>query len=126
MLPDGLGCTAERVFRVDSGQEHLHYITDICTDALYILDPCVGGGVGVDSAGPNGGGGGMQDEAGLEEMINLANSQMDELPVATATKSSSPPVAAEEGAAAAHHKGASLLMPSRVKRFALYLDDDDD
>ncbi len=33
------GCTAERVFRVDSGQEHLHYITDISTDCLYILDP---------------------------------------------------------------------------------------
>lgn len=32
-------CTAERVFRVDSGQEHLHYITDISTDDLYILDP---------------------------------------------------------------------------------------
>jgi hypothetical protein len=33
------GCTAERVFRVDSGQEHLHYITDISNDCLYILDP---------------------------------------------------------------------------------------
>ena len=36
------GCTAERVFRVDSGQEHLHYITDISTDCLYILDPVSG------------------------------------------------------------------------------------
>lgn len=35
------GCTAERVFRVDSGQEHLHYITDISSDDLYILDPAM-------------------------------------------------------------------------------------
>lgn len=39
MIFTRLGCTAERVFRVDSGQEHLHYITDISTDCLYILDP---------------------------------------------------------------------------------------
>ncbi|XP_055681925.1 uncharacterized protein LOC129789281 isoform X2 [Lutzomyia longipalpis] len=31
-------CTAERFFRVDRAQEHLHYITDIANDALYILD----------------------------------------------------------------------------------------
>lgn len=36
------GCTAERVFRVDSGQEHLHYITDISSDCLYVLDPTSG------------------------------------------------------------------------------------
>lgn len=28
-----------RFFRVDQGQEHLHYITDISSEDLYILDP---------------------------------------------------------------------------------------
>jgi len=32
-------CTAERFFRVDRAQEHLHYVVDICTDDLYLLDP---------------------------------------------------------------------------------------
>ncbi|XP_069978351.1 diacylglycerol kinase zeta isoform X3 [Penaeus vannamei] len=42
-------CTAERFFRIDRAQEHLHYVTDICTEDLYVLDPeltdptCVGG-----------------------------------------------------------------------------------
>ncbi|XP_054261005.1 eye-specific diacylglycerol kinase-like isoform X3 [Macrosteles quadrilineatus] len=31
-------CTAERFFRVDRAQEHLHYLTDIANDALYVLD----------------------------------------------------------------------------------------
>lgn len=31
-------CTAERFFRVDRAQEHLHYVVDICNDDLYILD----------------------------------------------------------------------------------------
>ncbi|XP_059617660.1 eye-specific diacylglycerol kinase [Phlebotomus argentipes] len=31
-------CTAERFFRVDRAQEHLHYLTDIANEALYILD----------------------------------------------------------------------------------------
>lgn len=31
-------CTAERFFRVDRAQEHLHYLTDISTEALYVLD----------------------------------------------------------------------------------------
>jgi len=31
--------TAVRFFRVDQGQEHLHYITDISSEDLYILDP---------------------------------------------------------------------------------------
>ena len=31
-------CTAERYFRVDRAQEHLHYLTDIASDALYVLD----------------------------------------------------------------------------------------
>ncbi|CAH0558914.1 unnamed protein product [Brassicogethes aeneus] len=30
--------TAERFFRVDKAQENLHYITDICSDDLYILE----------------------------------------------------------------------------------------
>ncbi|XP_070538352.1 diacylglycerol kinase zeta-like isoform X4 [Ptychodera flava] len=31
--------TADRFFRVDRSQEHLHYITDISSDDLYVLDP---------------------------------------------------------------------------------------
>lgn len=31
-------CTAERFFRVDRAQEHLHYLTDIANETLYILD----------------------------------------------------------------------------------------
>ncbi|ELT95564.1 hypothetical protein CAPTEDRAFT_165134 [Capitella teleta] len=31
--------TAERFFRIDRGQEHLHYVTDISSEDLYILDP---------------------------------------------------------------------------------------
>ncbi|GAB0095419.1 Ankyrin repeat-containing domain [Sergentomyia squamirostris] len=31
-------CTAERFFRVDRAQEHLHYLTDIANEALFILD----------------------------------------------------------------------------------------
>ncbi|XP_039294831.1 LOW QUALITY PROTEIN: eye-specific diacylglycerol kinase-like [Nilaparvata lugens] len=31
-------CTAERFFRVDRAQEHLHYLTDIANEMLYILD----------------------------------------------------------------------------------------
>lgn len=31
-------CTAERFFRVDRAQEHLHYLTDIANESLYILD----------------------------------------------------------------------------------------
>ncbi|XP_063233449.1 eye-specific diacylglycerol kinase isoform X2 [Bacillus rossius redtenbacheri] len=31
-------CTAERFFRVDRAQEHLHYVMDIGTDHLYVLD----------------------------------------------------------------------------------------
>ncbi|KAI9559723.1 hypothetical protein GHT06_013728 [Daphnia sinensis] len=72
-------CTAERVFRVDSGQEHLHYITDISTDCLYILDPVSSAdteSLGLES-GPNGAGN-LLDEAGLEDMVNLANSQLQQ------------------------------------------------
>ncbi|XP_059353588.1 eye-specific diacylglycerol kinase-like isoform X2 [Daphnia carinata] len=72
-------CTAERVFRVDSGQEHLHYITDISTDCLYILDPVSAAdteSLGLES-GPNGASN-LLDEAGLEDMVNLANSQLQQ------------------------------------------------
>lgn len=31
--------TAERFFRIDRSQENLHYITDISSEDLYILDP---------------------------------------------------------------------------------------
>ncbi|XP_011876723.1 PREDICTED: eye-specific diacylglycerol kinase isoform X2 [Vollenhovia emeryi] len=31
-------CTAERFFRIDRGQEQLHYVTDVAVDAVYILD----------------------------------------------------------------------------------------
>lgn len=31
-------CTAERFFRVDRAQEHLHYVTDIANEIIYILD----------------------------------------------------------------------------------------
>lgn len=34
-----VACTAERFFRVDHAQEHLHYLTDIAHEALYVLDP---------------------------------------------------------------------------------------
>lgn len=33
-----LACTAERFFRIDRAQEHLHFVVDICTDDLFILD----------------------------------------------------------------------------------------
>ncbi|KAG5682357.1 hypothetical protein PVAND_011713 [Polypedilum vanderplanki] len=31
-------CTAERCFRVDRAQENLHYVTDIASDVIYVLD----------------------------------------------------------------------------------------
>lgn len=31
--------TAERLFRIDKQQESLHYVTDISSEDLYILDP---------------------------------------------------------------------------------------
>ncbi|XP_031636667.1 eye-specific diacylglycerol kinase isoform X3 [Contarinia nasturtii] len=31
-------CTAERFFRIDKAQENLHYLTDIATETMYILD----------------------------------------------------------------------------------------
>ncbi|KAG7187964.1 hypothetical protein KM043_013924 [Ampulex compressa] len=31
-------CTAERFFRVDKAQEQLHYVTDVATEAIYILE----------------------------------------------------------------------------------------
>lgn len=31
-------CTAERFFRVDRAQEHLHYVTDIANEIIYVLD----------------------------------------------------------------------------------------
>ena len=34
-----LATTAERFFRIDRAQEHLHYVTDISSESLYILDP---------------------------------------------------------------------------------------
>lgn len=33
-----LACTAERFFRVDRAQENLHFLTDIATDSIFILD----------------------------------------------------------------------------------------
>lgn len=33
-----IACTAERFFRIDRSQETLHYLTDIATDTMYILD----------------------------------------------------------------------------------------
>ena len=33
-----LACTAERFFRVDRAQENLHYVTDIASDVIYVLD----------------------------------------------------------------------------------------
>ncbi|CAG2054170.1 unnamed protein product [Timema podura] len=35
-------CTAERFFRVDRAQEHLHFVMDIATDHLYVLDAEIG------------------------------------------------------------------------------------
>ena len=34
-----IATTAERFFRIDRAQEHLHYVTDISSEDLYILDP---------------------------------------------------------------------------------------
>lgn len=31
-------CTAERFFRIDRAQEHLHYLTDIAHEALFVLN----------------------------------------------------------------------------------------
>ncbi|KAF7992016.1 hypothetical protein HCN44_010836 [Aphidius gifuensis] len=31
-------CTAERFFRIDVAQEHLHYVTDVISEAIYILE----------------------------------------------------------------------------------------
>jgi len=33
-----LACTTERFFRIDRGQEQLHYVTDVAVEAVYILD----------------------------------------------------------------------------------------
>nr|CAD7195243.1 unnamed protein product [Timema douglasi] len=37
-----MACTAERFFRVDRAQEHLHFVMDIATDHLYVLDAEIG------------------------------------------------------------------------------------
>ncbi|KAA0196173.1 hypothetical protein HAZT_HAZT004366 [Hyalella azteca] len=34
-----VACTAERFFRIDHGQEHLHFVTDVCSDELFLLNP---------------------------------------------------------------------------------------
>lgn len=31
-------CTAERFFRIDKAQEHLHYLADVTHDSLYVLN----------------------------------------------------------------------------------------
>ncbi|GAB1864641.1 Diacylglycerol kinase [Camponotus japonicus] len=31
-------CTTERFFRIDRGQEQLHYVTDVAVEAVYVLD----------------------------------------------------------------------------------------
>lgn len=31
-------CTAERFFRIDRGQEQLHYVTDVASEAVYVLE----------------------------------------------------------------------------------------
>ncbi|XP_012219138.1 eye-specific diacylglycerol kinase isoform X2 [Linepithema humile] len=31
-------CTTERFFRIDRGQEQLHYVTDVAAEAVYVLD----------------------------------------------------------------------------------------
>ncbi|XP_076664280.1 retinal degeneration A isoform X3 [Andrena cerasifolii] len=31
-------CTAERFFRIDRAQEHLHYVTDVAVDVVYVLE----------------------------------------------------------------------------------------
>lgn len=36
---NSIGCTAERFFRIDRAQEHLHYVTDIAQNTIYLLDP---------------------------------------------------------------------------------------
>jgi len=36
---DGAATTAERFFRIDQAQEHLHYATDIFSEELFIVYP---------------------------------------------------------------------------------------
>ncbi|XP_018043752.1 PREDICTED: eye-specific diacylglycerol kinase isoform X2 [Atta colombica] len=46
-------CTAERFFRIDRGQEQLHYVTDVAVDAVYILDEDAVQQQSSDQAGPS-------------------------------------------------------------------------
>lgn len=61
--------TAERFFRIDRGQEHLHYVTDISSEDLYILDPEIhisfmqNRSPSMDKALNGGGGGSMSSSA---------------------------------------------------------------
>lgn len=67
----------------------------------------------------------MSDEAGLDEIVNLVNSQMetaspkaDEQQLEEHQQHQQEPVR--------QHQEGSLLLPVNVKRFALFLDDVDD
>ncbi|XP_032805143.2 diacylglycerol kinase zeta-like isoform X3 [Petromyzon marinus] len=59
--------SAERFFRIDRAQEHLHLVVDTSGDELFVLDPepvACGGLAGEGAAGGGGGGGGGATGAG--------------------------------------------------------------
>lgn len=113
-------CTAERVFRVDTGQEHLHYITDItATEDLFILDPLSSSvnsvqdieGCSVANGGGSSTAAGLVDDAGIEDMVQLANSQLQKQQQhyeAARIKEPLSPIDAPVD---------SFLIPSNIKRF---------
>ncbi len=92
-------------------------------------------------SGPNGAGT-ISDDAGLEEMVNLANSQQQQLREASAVRNPSetgsvkseelqqsqpqPPPPVSAPADGPIQQDNNLLLPVNVKRFALFLGDSDD
>ena len=102
---------------MDTGQEHLHYITDItATEDLFILVATAVELSGTGGTGANGGGGaGGVDDAGIEDMVQLANSQLQQQQVtyeAARIKNPSP------SSPTAEMPMDSFLIASNVKRFA--------
>lgn len=74
------GCTAERFFRIDRAQEHLHYVTDICLDTIYLLDP--------DANAPSGAGAGGDENNAPTAQPNAAPANSSRLYHATSSGSS--------------------------------------
>ncbi|KAK7873463.1 hypothetical protein R5R35_011810 [Gryllus longicercus] len=55
-------CTAERFFRVDRAQEHLHYVTDVAADQLFVLDAVEAATATATPAGTPGSGGSREED----------------------------------------------------------------